>query len=228
MIPKTIHYCWFGRGEKPDKVKNFIETWHASLPDYEIKEWNEDNFDVNICAFSKEAYIMKDYAFVSDVCRLKVLFEHGGIYLDTDVEVIKPFDPFLHHSSFCGYEARQYVGTGIIGAEKGCGWIGMFLDFYMKRHFINITGHPVRTSNAKLLALKIMPAVPENVRPTMYPIDYFSGKNWVTGEFLKTDNTVCIHHYHSSWNRKKKTLLMRIRIIVKGLKARYFMKSRRI
>jgi len=228
MIPKTIHYCWFGRGEKPDKVKNFIETWRASLPDYEIKEWNEDNFDVNICAFSKEAYIMKEYAFVSDVCRLKVLLDYGGIYLDTDVEVIKSFDPFLHHPSFCGYEARQYIGTGIIGAEKGCRWIGLFLDFYMRHHFINMSGHPVRTANTKLLTLSIMPTIPENIRPIMYPMDYFSGNNWETGEIVKTDNTVCIHHYHRSWRRKKKNLSMRINIIKRGLKARYFMKNKRV
>lgn len=228
MIPKVIHYCWFGRGNKPDKVIHFINTWHALLPDYSIKEWNEDNFDVNICAFSREAYLMKDYAFVSDVCRLKVLFDYGGIYLDTDVEVIKSFDPFLHHHSFCGYEARQYIGTGIIGAEKGCEWIGMFLGFYMRRHFLNMSGHPVRTANTKLLTLKFMPKVPERMRPIMYPIDFFSGKDWDTGEVVKTANTVSVHHYHCSWKRKKKTLCMRIKIIAKGLKVRYFMKNKEV
>ena len=154
-----------------------------------------------------------------------MLFEYGGVYLDTDVEVIKSFNPYLHHPSFCGYEARQYIGTGIIVAEKGCEWIGLFLAYYMKRHFINITGHPVRTANTKLLTLYFMPKVPENKRPVMYPIDYFSGHDWETNEIIKTENTVSIHHYYCSWKRKKKTLRDRINIIMKGLKVRYLMRS---
>lgn len=104
MIPKIIHYCWFGRKEKPQQVVRFIEGWKQKLPNYTIKEWNEDNFDVNSCDFTREAYIHKKYAFVSDVARLYALFVEGGIYMDTDVEVIKSFDDLLHESFLIGYE----------------------------------------------------------------------------------------------------------------------------
>lgn len=222
MIPKTIHYCWFGQKEKPDSVKKMIGTWKTVLKDYEIKEWNEHNFDVGMCAFTREAYAMGDYAFVSDVCRLKVLYDHGGIYLDTDVEVLRTFDEYLSDRSFCGYEARQYIGTGVIGAEAGSRWIGKFLDFYTKRHFINISGHPVRTPNTKLLTMRIMPRICPEIRPKIYPIDRFSAKNWETGETVTTPYTVCIHHYARSWTCKKKTVAMRAGVILKGLRTRYF------
>lgn len=221
MIPKIIHYCWFGHKEKPDSVKNIIGTWRTVLKGYSIKEWNEHNFDVNMCAFTREAYGMGDYAFVSDVCRLKVLHDHGGIYLDTDVEVLRTFNAYLSNRSFCGYEARDYIGTGVIGAEAGCEWIGYFLGFYMKRHFLNLSGHPVRPTNTKLLTLRIMPRICPELRPKMYPIDHFSAKNWETGEIMTTPDTVCIHHYARSWARKRKTVAMRVRIILKGLRVRY-------
>lgn len=223
MIPKTIHYCWFGRKKKPENVRQMIATWRCVLTGYEIKEWNETNFDVNMYSFTREAYAMGDYAFVSDVCRLKVLYDHGGIYLDTDVEVLKTFDDYICHHSFCGYEARQYIGTGIIGAEAGCEWIARFLGFYVRRHFINIAGHPVRPANTKLLTQKIMPAIPEELRPVVYSIDRFSANNWETGELQISSDTVCVHHYACSWARKRKNLLMRIKLISKGFYIRYLM-----
>lgn len=195
------------------------------MPDYEIKEWNEENFDVNACAFTREAYAMRDYAFVSDVCRLKALYEQGGIYLDTDVEAVRPFDAFLHHSSFCGYEAHEYIGTGVIGAEKGCRWIGMFWELYKRRHFINAFGHAVRTANVKLLTRELMPKVPLKDRPELFAIDYFCAKNWDTKKIVVTEHTVCIHHYACSWKRKKKTLLVRMRLLARGCCVRYLMKE---
>lgn len=220
MIPKIIHYCWFGRTEKPESVKAYIDTWRTVMPDYEIREWNEDNFDIGYCAFTREAYAFRNYAFVADVCRLKVLYEYGGIYFDTDIEVLKPFDDYLHHHSFCGYEDR-WIGTGVMGAEAGCKWIGVFLDFYKRRHFVNIFGHTVRTANTQLLTLKIMPLLKEEDKPVIYPIDYFCAKSWNTKEVKVTCNTVSIHHYACTWARKKKTLPMRIRLLAKGLRVRY-------
>lgn len=220
MIPKIIHYCWFGRKEKPESVTQFIEKWRTVMPDYEIMEWNEDNFDINYCAFTREAYSFNNYAFVADVCRLKVLYEYGGIYFDTDIEVLKPFDGYLRHHSFCGYE-NKWIGTGVIGAEAGCRWIGTFLDFYRKRHFINIFGHTERIANTKLLTLKIMPLLNDDEKPVIYPIDYFCAKNWDTKEINVTDNTVSIHHYACTWARKRKSIGERIRLLAKGLKVRY-------
>ena len=104
MIPKVIHYCWFGRGEKPALALKCIESWKKHLPDYEIKEWNEDNFDVNIIPYTKEAYQAKKYAFVSDYARIWILHKYGGIYFDTDVEVIKPMDDILQNGAFMGCE----------------------------------------------------------------------------------------------------------------------------
>lgn len=218
-IPRKIHYCWFGGKEKPQEVLRMISTWRAVMPDYEIKEWNEDNFDYNQFTYSREAYAMGDYAFVADVCRVYVLTTEGGVYLDTDIEARKPFDPYLNNNSFCGYE-HQGIGTGVIGAEKGCAWTQRFLDFYAHKHYINNFGHPVRTPNVRLLSNVILPTVSKAEHPEVYPVDYFCARNWKTGEYQITDNTVCIHHYGASW-RRNKTLGQRIRIIIKGLKARY-------
>ena len=123
MIPKIIHYCWFGRKKKPQDVINNIRNWQIVMPDYQIKEWNEDNFDLNSMTFTKEAYLVKKYAYVSDVVRLYALMTEGGIYLDTDVRALKPFDSYLHHSSFIGLEATSRLSTAVIGAMKATPWI---------------------------------------------------------------------------------------------------------
>ena len=104
MIPKVIHYCWFGRGQMPELALKCIESWKKFLPDYEIKEWNEDNFDLDSYPYTREAYDKRKYAFVTDVVRLHALYNEGGIYMDTDVEVLKPLYSFLHHTAFSGFE----------------------------------------------------------------------------------------------------------------------------
>ena len=117
-MAKIIHYCWFGGNKKPKKLKKYIKSWKKYLPDYEIMEWNESNFDVNITKFSKKAYECKKWAFVSDVARIYALKEYGGIYFDTDVQVIKSLTPLLDTKFLCGMEIGNHYGTGIIGAEK--------------------------------------------------------------------------------------------------------------
>ncbi len=119
MIPKVIHYCWFGKKEKPDIVKKCIKSWNEFLPEYEIIEWNEKNFDINTYLFTKQAYEIGNYAFVSDYVRVYVLYNYGGIYLDTDTEILGSLDPFLKNSSFWGFEEKNYIATSIIGAECG-------------------------------------------------------------------------------------------------------------
>ena len=104
MITKTIHYCWFGRGELPEKAKQCIESWKKFCPDYEIKEWNEDNFDMNSCAYVKEAYEAKKWAFVSDYARFEILYKYGGLYFDTDVELVKSFDDIVSKGTFMGLQ----------------------------------------------------------------------------------------------------------------------------
>ena len=120
MIPKKIHYCWFGRGEKPKLARRCIASWKKFCPDYEIIEWNEDNFDINTNAYMQMCYEQKRYAFLTDYLRLLIIQEHGGVYFDTDVEVVKPLDDLLDSGAFFGFETDQYVNTGEgFGAEAG-------------------------------------------------------------------------------------------------------------
>lgn len=126
QIPKIIHYCWFGGNNKPKSVRTCIDSWKLHCPDYEIIEWNESNFDINSNLYTKQAYDSKKWAFVTDFVRLKVLYDNGGIYMDTDIEVLKPLDIFLYHEAFSGFEWVDRIPTGIIGAKKHNEWIKNF------------------------------------------------------------------------------------------------------
>ena len=137
MIPKIIHYCWFGDGELSEQAKNCIATWKKYLSDYEIIEWNEKNFDINCCDYVKEAYGCKKYAFVSDYARLYALYHYGGIYFDTDVEVKKNIDKFLSKKEVFGFESSNRIGTAIVMAEKQSSLIKEWLDTYADRHFLS-------------------------------------------------------------------------------------------
>lgn len=130
MIPKKIHYVWLGKGEKNERIKKCIESWKKYLPDYEIIEWNEDNFDIEYNDFTKKAYENKKWAFVSDVVRLYALYKEGGIYMDTDVEVYRPLDEFLNEEGFSGFECKHYPVTATLGAVKGNPVIKLMLDYY--------------------------------------------------------------------------------------------------
>ena len=130
MIPKKIHYCWFGGNPLPELAIKCIESWKKYCPDYEIIEWNESNFDVNALKYTKEAYENKKMAFVSDVARMYALVNIGGIYMDTDVEVYKPLDPFLNDEGFTGFEDIHYPVTATMGAVKNNPVIKLMLDYY--------------------------------------------------------------------------------------------------
>lgn len=136
MIPKKIHYVWFGGGEKSDKLKYCMETWSKYMPDYEIKEWNESNFPINFNKFTQKSYDLKQYAFTSDVARLFALYEEGGIYLDTDVEVYKSLEEFRTEEGFTGFEDINYPVCATMGAEAGNPVIKAMLDAYKDREFI--------------------------------------------------------------------------------------------
>ena len=219
MIPKIIHYCWFGPNKKSPEFEKYLTSWKQNLPDYEIIEWNESNFDYNRYLYSREAFRMSCYAHVSDVCRIHVLHEIGGIYLDTDVEVLKSFDNFLKFDSFVGTEFK-YIGTGDIASKPGMKWLKSFLEYYADRHFINRFGHPRRRPNTKILTTTILPRLDANTWPAIFPKDYFCGKDWTTGQSIITENTVSLHHYEASW-RRKRSLSDKIKILLKGIKARY-------
>lgn len=130
MIPKKVHFIWFGKGEQNDRIKHCIESWKKHLPDYEIKVWNEDNFNVNYNDFTKKAYEEGKWAYVSDVARLWILYNEGGIYMDADVEVYKPLNEFLNQEAFLGFEDIPYLSSATIGSEKGNPIIKLLLDYY--------------------------------------------------------------------------------------------------
>lgn len=136
MIPKTIHYCWFGNQPLPANLKKYVDGWKNKLPDYEIKMWNEHNFDINVSVFSKQAYENKKWAFVSDYVRLFVLHKYGGVYLDTDIEVVKDFSSLLNCQLLVGYEASGNLQAGVIGAEKGSQYSKMLLEYYDNHEFV--------------------------------------------------------------------------------------------
>lgn len=207
MIPKTIHYCWFGKKEKPPIVLKCINSWKRVLVDYEIIEWNEDNFDVNKNSFTKEAYECKKYAFVSDYVRVYALYNYGGIYLDTDVEVFKKFDDLLNNESFWGFEEKNFIATSTIGANKGNSFIKKFLDSYNEKEFILDDGNQNILTNVAIVSEMIkdiginLDGTLQKIKGvgTFYPQEYFSPYDYINCYSKKTDSTYAIHHFYKSW-----------------------------
>lgn len=220
MIPKIIHYCWFGPNEKPASFYKWLKTWKRHLPDYEIMEWNESNFDVNLCNYSREAYLIKNYAFVSDVCRIYALYTIGGVYLDTDVEICQPLDEFLISTGSVGYES-ELIGTGVLISPPRSEWTEAFLQYYMDHHFVNIWGHPNRLPNTEILTYNIIPKLSQWLRPKIYPLGYFMGIEKEINHCETKPYTAAIHHYEASWKRKK-TFKEKLRILKEGILIRYF------
>lgn len=206
MIPKIIHYCWFGSKELPELEKKCIETWKRLLPDYRIILWNEDNIDINSCAYVQQAYQQKKYAFVSDYARVKVLYEYGGIYLDTDVEVLKTFDSLLDCDSFLGFENKTFIGTAVIGASKNSAFIKKMLDYYYRTPFVDSHGSENLTTNVTLLdnILVSMGLQKNNSRQQLqnieiYPRTIFYPKKVSETTFNVTADSVTIHHMNATW-----------------------------
>lgn len=206
MIPKIIHYCWFGPNPIPDKEQKCIESWKKYFPDFEFKFWNENSFNVNNNEFTIQAYESKKFAFVSDYVRVKALYEYGGLYLDTDVEVIKPFDIFFKNEAFLGFENRRSIGTAVIACEKRNPIIGKMLDYYQKHSFVDSKGNLNIVTNVEVLTeiLEKDGLVRENSNQVVgkfhiYARDYFYTKKISDTEFLITENTVSIHKMSASW-----------------------------
>lgn len=206
-IPKIIHYCWFGNNKKPKKTIKIIKEWEKKLPDYKFIEWNEQNFDISkSCNFVKEAYYKKKWAFVSDYVRLYALREYGGIYLDTDVQILKKFDEYLDLKMFISQESDVSLCTAVIGAEKENKIISGFLNTYEKAKFIE-NNKSNETPNSELIKnylMKIYGPIQYDLEYTfdnikIFPQTYFCGKNIHNYELLVTDNTVCIHNLDATW-----------------------------
>lgn len=207
MIPRKIHYCWFGRGPMPDLVNKCIESWHNCMPDWEYFLWNEDNFDVSSYRYAQEAYEAKKYAFVSDVARLQALVTYGGVYLDTDVMVFKSLEPLLSYSAFAGFEGSKHlpIGTCIIGSEKNGVWVKEQLQDYVDRVFIKDDGSFDTITNVTFINQKmkengfIGDGKEQDYKDLhIFPVDYFCPRH-TTGEYIRTENTYCDHLGIGSW-----------------------------
>ena len=226
MIPKKIHYCWFGRNPLPQMAVDCIESWKKYGPDYEIIEWNEDNFDINSNQYAKEAYENKKWAFVSDYARLFALYNHGGVYMDTDMEVLQNLDRFLEHRAFSGFQSIGEICTGIIATEKGSDWIKLLLGYYDDRSFFKPNGELDTTVNVATVTrmtteytnLQMDNTYQETdkdivIYPQEYfcPFDYINYRNSRLRAKSITENTYALHHFMGSWNSKgqkfKKKLL---------------------
>lgn len=218
MIPKKIHYCWFGKGKMPELALKCIESWRVNLPDYELKEWNENSFDINSNFYVKEAYESRKFAFVTDYVRLYALYTEGGIYMDTDVEVLKNLDSFLDLPAFSGFEDNMHIPTGIMAAEKGSIWAKWQLEYYSGRHFLLPDGTLDLTTNVDIIGglmeekgfiLKNGLYNFQNII-TIFPKDYFCPKSHTTGKIELTENTYTIHHFAGSWKSSSDRLKRRI------------------
>ncbi|MFC5773352.1 glycosyltransferase family 32 protein [Ectobacillus antri] len=206
-IPKVIHYCWFGRGDKPEIVKKCIASWKSVLQDYKIMEWNEDNFDITCNSYVQQAYECRKFAFVSDYVRVHALYEYGGIYLDTDVEVFRPFDRFLMHDSFWGFEQANYIATSTIGAAKGNVLIKRFLDSYTSKMFLKEDGSHDELTNVAIVSdilkkqgLRLDGTYQEIEKiGVFYPQTFFSPYDYINCRTLMTEDTCAMHHFYKSW-----------------------------
>lgn len=208
MIPKKIHYCWFGKKEKPEIVKKCIKSWKDVLNEYEIIEWNEDNFDIDSNKFVRQAYDAEKFAFVSDYVRVYVLYNYGGIYLDTDVEVYKKFNnEILNNESFWGFEEKDFIATSTIGAIKGNNLIKQFLDYYKDKNFFEDDGSIDTLTNVAIVSDMVkkfgirLDGSYQRIEgiATIYPQEYFSPYDYINCYSKETENTYTMHHYYKSW-----------------------------
>lgn len=220
-IPKTIHYCWFGGNPLPPLAEKCIDSWKKFLPDYEIKRWDESNFDVNIIPYTSEAYQAKKYAFVSDYARFWILYKFGGLYFDTDVEVIRPMDDIIARGPFMGCEGRPTpnhknsaralaIAPGLgLGVNPGLGLLKKLLDLYSTLHFVSEVEYKNQVTivqiTTKILCedgLKNEGGIQFVDGVYIYPAEYFNPIDSITKRLRITENTRSIHHYAASWVKK--------------------------
>ena len=235
MIPKIIHYCWFGGNPLPELAKKCIDSWKKYCPDYEIIEWNETNFDYRQYRYAQEAYEAKKWAFVSDVARLYAMVNYGGVYMDTDVEVLKPLDDILEHGAVSGFEAIDRIPTGLMACQKGHPLFSELLEDYNNRCFIQENGEYDLTTNVTTITnicLKhglILNNTKQTIADfTLFPCEYFCPKDSLTKITTITDNTYTIHHFDGSWvsDEEKYTqrMIRRLKPVFTEKPARYIAK----
>ncbi|MCC8104213.1 MAG: glycosyl transferase [Clostridiales bacterium] len=217
MIPKTIHYCWFGRGTKPKLAEKCIESWHKYCPDYEITEWNEDNFDVSQNSYMRYCLAHRQYAFLSDLVRLHVVHEYGGIYFDTDVELLRNPEELLSYEAFYGFENNSYINTGLgFGAEKKHRSVRAMIERYntdspnlgvggtSDTDADDLNYQPVGCPRLNTEALLPFGLSLDGKRQSVadaeiFPPSWFNPFDSVTGKLECTGETISIHWYSKSW-----------------------------
>lgn len=216
MIPKIIHFCWLSNDEYPALIKKCMASWKTKLPDYEFILWDTKKFDLESCLWAKQAFETKKYAFASDYIRLYAVYTYGGIYLDTDVEVLKNFDDLLNLPYFIGQEHIGNIEAAVFGAEKGTSWLADSLEYYDNRPFIKDDGNldlivlpkiikaQVEVKR-ELIAMgkkevdKVHQLIKDDTKLLLYHYKYFSANNFETHEILKNDDTYTIHHFNNAW-----------------------------
>ena len=219
MIPKVINYCWFGGKALPRSARRCIGSWEKYFPGYEIRQWNELNYDVRKIPYIAEAYEAGKFAFVSDYARFDILYQHGGVYFDTDVEVIKSYDDILKNGAFMGCEIdggekRIHVAPGLgIAADPGMGIYKDILDYYHTQHFLKSDGSMNTETVVKRITniltahgLKDIKGIQELEKITIYPMEYFNPLQDSTGVLTITENTHSIHWYAKTWIAPTKKL----------------------
>lgn len=206
MIPKIIHYCWFGGNPIPENAKKCIDSWKQYCDDFVIIRWDESNFDININEYVKEAYKEKKWAFVSDYVRLHVLKEMGGIYLDTDVEVLRSLEPLLDNMAFCGFESDMSIGTAVMGFEKDNIILNDFIKTYENDHFkrkdgsLNTIANTKRLTDICISRGAVLNGSVQNLEQIIvYDSKYFFPKDVTTGKINLTPETYSIHFFDGSW-----------------------------
>ena len=204
-IPKVIHYCWFGGNPLPELVRNCIKSWKKYCPDYEIVEWNESNFDIHSNLFVEQAYQAKKWAFVADYVRLYALYHCGGVYMDSDVEILQPIDRFLTDSAFNGFETKDSPVTAVMGCVKGHKLFGELLDYYRDRPFI-VDGKYDMTPNTKIITgMMVERGIKLNGKQqtvcdcVFYPEIVFCPNNIRRIFYRYSKRSYAVHHILGSW-----------------------------
>lgn len=219
MKAKIIHYCWFGGAPKSVLIEKCIESWRHFFPEYEIKEWNESNFDINHNLYVRQAYEMKKYAFVSDYVRFWALEQYGGLYFDTDAEVIRPFGELLDRDGFAGFETDAFIAPGLVlyVREPNHPVIRDTREWYDRARFLDDDGNRIKLNVCGIFTdiLTNYGFVPNGKQQTcggitLFPKDYFCPYDDATGTLHKTENTYAIHWYAKSWMPKKRVLRNRV------------------
>ena len=219
MIPKIIHYCWFGRGVMPELAQKCIASWHRYLPEYEYRLWNEDTFDVSSVSYVREAYEARKFAFVTDYVRLWALEKFGGVYMDTDVQIFKNIDRFLYDEAFTCFENATMIPTALMACAKGNDWMKALLEDYEERFFIDVHGNMDFTTNVtaitnRSLKMGFVPNAQEQVFGPgvhIYTKDYFCPIDTYSNNDCFTDNTYAAHLYNGSWTSPTRRFLSKIK-----------------